>query len=87
MALFAGNNDSLRDRELLGARVNPSDEVEPDPEVDPAQLPEWDDEADVVFEDASDLNDSLTRDSGSEADVVDQFREEPLNESEYDEQE
>lgn len=87
MAMFAGNNDSLRDRELLGARVNPSDEIEPDPEVDPAQLPEWDDEADVVFEDAPDVNHSLTRDSGSEADVVDQFREERFDESEYDEQE
>jgi len=41
MAMFAGNNDSLRDRDLLGARVNPSDEYEPEPEVDPSALPDW----------------------------------------------
>jgi len=86
MAMFAGNNDSLRDRDLLGARVNPSDEIEPDPELDPSELPEWDDDADVVFEDVPAVNDSLERDSGSEADVVDQFREEAFDESEYNDQ-
>lgn len=55
MAMFAGNNDSLRDRDLLGARVNPSDEIEPEPEVDPSALPDWM-LGDDVFEDELETN-------------------------------
>lgn len=87
MAVFGSNNDSLGDRELLGARVNPSDDHEPEPEVDPSSLPEWVEDEGVYFDDAPAVNESLARDSGSEADVVEQFREEDFDEPEYDEQE
>lgn len=86
MAMFGSNNDAMRDRDLLGARVNPSDEHEPEPEVDPSALPEWMSDEGVFFEDAPAVNESLQRASGSEADVVEQFREEELDEPEYDEQ-
>lgn len=86
MSMLSGNNDALRDRDLLGVRVNPSEDYEDDHDADPAQIPDWDDEQDVVFDDVPAVNESLQRDSGSEADVVEQFREEELDESEYDEQ-
>lgn len=82
MAMFAGNNDALRDRDLLGAKVNPSEEYEPDPEVDPSALPDWLD-SEPVFEDPGAVNESLTRGSGSESDVVEQFIVEEPDESEY----
>ncbi|HLR55443.1 MAG TPA: hypothetical protein VK096_01645 [Actinomycetales bacterium] len=84
MSMLSGNNDSLRDRDLLGAQVNPGEDYEPDHEADPTQMPDWDDDQGVIFDDAPAVNDSLERESGSEADVVDQFREEEMDESEYD---
>lgn len=80
MSMLSGNEDALRDAGLLGEQANPGDLYDDYLDVDPSDVPEWDDDSDVVFDRGEEVNSSIERESGSEADVVDSYREEDMEE-------